>query len=414
MERVILHIDMNNFYASVECMLNPSLRDKCVAVCGSVEDRSGIVLAKNYGAKDLGVKTGEPIWQAKQKCPHLVVVPPTYEQYIKFSRLAKGIYSRYTDLIESYGMDECWLDVTKSGIFGSGFDIAEKIRRTITFELGLTVSIGVSFNKIFAKLGSDMKKPDAVTCITRESFKTQVWPLQAEELLGVGRATKKVLSLYGIHTIGELAIASSTFLKSKLGKNGLTLKTYANGEDNSLVAHESFVVPAKSIGHGITTMQDLETNVDVWKVLLELVQDVSRKLRLCKQKASGISVSIKNNQLYTRGWQCKLPYPSMNASTLAEYAFELFCKNYLWEYDVRAVSICAIDLVNESIPIQHSLFTDVTAIAKREKLEKATAKIRERFGKHAIRNAVLLQDMKVVKETECMITMPTGMLKQEV
>ncbi len=414
MERVILHIDMNNFYASVECMLNPSLKDKCVAVCGSVEDRSGIVLAKNYGAKDLGVKTGETIWQAKQKCPHLVVVPPHYEQYIKFSRLAKGIYSRYTDLIESYGMDECWLDVTKSKFFGNGFEIAEKIRKTITFELGLTVSIGVSFNKIFAKLGSDMKKPDAITCITRESFKTQVWSLQAEELLGVGRATKKVLSTYGIKTIGDIAVASDALLKSKLGKNGLTLKTYANGEDNSLVAHESFVVPAKSIGHGITTMQDLENNVDVWKVLLELVQDVSRKLRLCKQKASGISVSIKNNQLYTRGWQCKLPYPTMNASILAECAFELFCKNYMWEYDVRAVSICARDLVNENIPIQHSLFSDVTAIEKREKLEKATAKIRERFGKHAIRNAVLLQDMKVVKETECMITMPTGMLKQEV
>ncbi len=413
MERVILHIDMNNFYASVECMLNPSLRDKCVAVCGSVEDRSGIVLAKNYGAKDLGVKTGEPIWQAKQKCPHLVVVPPTYEQYIKFSRLAKGIYSRYTDLIESYGMDECWIDVTKSGIFGSGFDIADKIRKTVTFELGLTVSIGVSFNKVFAKLGSDMKKPDAVTCITKESFQTQVWPLEAHALLGVGRATKKVLQDCGIHTIGGIAKASDSILKSKLGKNGITLKRYANGEDNSSVAHEHFILPAKSIGHGITTMQDLESNVEVWKVLLELVQDVSRKLRLCKQKARGVSLSVKNNQLYSRGWQCKLPYPTLNASFIAECAFALFCKNYTWDYDVRALSICAIDLVEDGIPIQHSLFTDVGAVVKREKLEKATAKIRERFGKHAIRNAVLLSDMKVVKETECLITMPTGMLKQE-
>ena len=203
---------MNNFYASVECMLNPSLRDKAVAVCGSVEERHGIVLAKNYAAKAFGVSTGEAIWQAKQKCPNLTIVEPHYEQYMKFSRKAREIYGRYTDLIEPYGMDECWLDVTGSRTMGNGFEIADEIRRTITFELGLTISAGVSFNKIFAKLGSDMKKPDAVTCIPQETFKDQIWNLPASDMLGVGRATEKVLTRFGINTIGQLAAAPETHL----------------------------------------------------------------------------------------------------------------------------------------------------------------------------------------------------------
>lgn len=205
MQRVILHCDMNNFYASVECMLNPELKNKPVAVCGSVEERHGIVLAKNYAAKAFGVSTGEAIWQAKQKCQDLVIVEPHYEQYMKFSKLAREIYGRYTDQIEPYGMDECWLDVTGSGCMGTGFEIADEIRRTVKFELGLTISAGVSFNKIFAKLGSDMKKPDAITCIEADSFQEKIWCLPASDLLGVGRATEKVLSGYGIHTIAGVS-----------------------------------------------------------------------------------------------------------------------------------------------------------------------------------------------------------------
>ena len=208
MQRVILHCDMNNFYASVECTMTPELKNKPVAVCGSVEERHGIVLAKNYAAKAFGVSTGEAIWQAKQKCQDLVIVEPHYEQYMKFSKLARGIYGRYTDQIEPYGMDECWLDVTGSGCMGTGFEIADEIRRTVKFELGLTISAGVSFNKIFAKLGSNMKKPDAITCIEADSFREKIWCLPASDLLGVGRATEKILSGYGIHTIGELAATS--------------------------------------------------------------------------------------------------------------------------------------------------------------------------------------------------------------
>ncbi len=411
MESVILHIDMNNFYASVECMKNPTLKNSCVAVCGSTDERHGIVLAKNYGAKNHGVVTGETIWQAKKKCPSLIVVPPNYDDYVKFSKRARAIYSRYTDHIEPYGMDECWLDVTKSQLFGSGYQIAEKIRHSIKFELGLTVSIGVSFNKIFSKLGSDMKKPDAITCIYPDSFREKVWPLEASNLLGVGRATKKILDLYGIKTIGNIAHASESFLKSKLGINGIKLKQYANGVDTSLVTHNDVTFPIKSVGHGITTIQDLENPGEVWYVMLELVQDIANRLRLYAKKAQGVSVSIKNNQLYTRQWQCKLDFPSQSASLIAQKAFDLFQKNYDWEHDVRAVSVCAISIVEKNIPIQHDLFTDVVRIKKQEKLDAATALIRERFGKHSIRNAVLLQNKKIPQHTECLITMPTGMLK---
>lgn len=228
---------MNNFYASVECMLNPKLKGHPVAVCGSTEERHGIVLAKNYEAKAYGIQTGESTYQAQQKCKDLIVVKPHYEQYIKYSKLAREIYNEYTDLVEPFGMDECWLDVTGSTVlFGTGYDIAEKIRTEIKFKLGLTVSIGVSFNKIFAKLGSDMKKPDAITVIEKSSFKNKIWQLPASDLLGVGKATKKKLNYYGIYTIEDLAKSSPDFLKSIIGKNGILLWKYANGTENSSVA----------------------------------------------------------------------------------------------------------------------------------------------------------------------------------
>ena len=234
--RAILHSDMNSYYASVEMMLDPSLKGKAVAVCGSTETRHGIVLAKSELAKKFGVKTGMANWEAQRCCPNLITVPPHYEQYIKYSELAHEIYGRYTDLIEPFGMDECWLDVTGSSCIGDPLSIAESIRETMRSELGLTVSIGVSFNKVFAKLGSDMKKPDAITCITPESYKTQVWPLKASELLGVGPATTKKLAIRGVMTIGDLAKSDPMLLRSWLGVNGLKLWEFANGTDLSRVS----------------------------------------------------------------------------------------------------------------------------------------------------------------------------------
>lgn len=234
--RTILHSDMNSFYASVEMMLDPSLKGKAVAVCGSVGDRHGIVLAKSELAKKAGVKTGMVCWEARQRCPSPVVVPPQYDEYIKYSRLAHEIYYRYTDMVEPFGMDECWLDVTVSRYqCGDGMDIAEQIHTATREELGLTVSVGVSFNKIFAKLGSGMKKPDAVTEITPENFKEKVWPLPASDMIYVGKATEAKLANYGIHTIGQVAETPPELLRNWFGVNGLALWRYDNGTDQSRV-----------------------------------------------------------------------------------------------------------------------------------------------------------------------------------
>ena len=411
-ERVILHCDMNNFYASVECMLNPTLKDYAVVVGGSVEERHGIVLAKNYKAKSYGIQTGEAIWQAKNKCKDIVVVPPNYEHYLKFSKLAREIYSRFTDLVEPFGMDECWLDVTGStGIFGTGEEIAESIRQTIKFELGLTVSIGVSYNKIFAKLGSDLKKPDAITVLKSSTFQDKIWQLPASDLLGVGRATDKKLKQYGIHTVGDLATADEKLLISIFGINGSKLKQYANGLDTSVVTANDYIFPIKSIGHGITTIQDLENSAEVWCVMLSLVQDIGTKLRKHKKKASGIAIDIRNNELQTRQWQIKIDIPTWSSIHLAKTAFKLFESNYNWQHDIRSITVRAINLVEEDTPIQIDLFTDVRLVEKREKLDLAIESIRQRFGKDAIGNAVLFQNIKLPPKQNVELIMPTGMVK---
>ena len=289
MNRFILHCDMNNFYASVECMLDKSLKDKPVAVCGSLKERHGIVLAKNYIAKSYNIQVGLPIWQARQKCKDLVVVsPPKFHEYEKYSKLARSIYLRYTDRVEPYGMDECWLDISKNcKNFNDAKNIADEIRKVITFELGLTISVGVSFNKIFSKLGSDMKKPDATTVITPEDFKSKIWNLPASDLLGVGRSTKKEFNKYYINTIGDIATASTQMLTYLFGKNGYELKEFANGRDKSEVLLYDDLSEAKSVGHGITTTDDLNNNDDVWKLILFLSKDIGTKLRLYKKRAKG-------------------------------------------------------------------------------------------------------------------------------
>ncbi|MDD4774198.1 MAG: DNA polymerase IV, partial [Eubacteriales bacterium] len=257
-DRWILHCDMNNFYAGVECLHNPELRGKPVAVCGSAEKRKGIVLAKNYPAKAFGVRTGEAVWEARQKCKDLIIQPPHYDLYMKYSALARAVYGRYTDRIESMGADECWLDITGSLLyFGkTPCELAYEIKETIKNELGLTVSVGVSFNKIFAKLGSDMKKPDAVTVIVRENFRDTVWLLPVSDMLGVGSATKRKLSEMAVKTIGDLAEIPCVFLEKKFGVIGNILWLFANGLDNSAVTDCTFSFPVKSVGHGSNALTD--------------------------------------------------------------------------------------------------------------------------------------------------------------
>jgi DNA polymerase IV len=408
-DRVILRSDMNSFYASVEMMLDPSLKGKAIAVCGAIEERHGIILAKSELAKKAGVKTGMVNWEAKQRCSNLILVPPQYDQYLKYSKLAHSIYYRYTDLVELFGMDECWLDVTGSSSLGTGMEIAEKIRTACREELGLTVSIGVSFNKIFTKLGSDMKKPDAVTEIHRDTYKDMVWPLDCSEMIYCGRATAAKLAKYGIHTIGQVAELDPEFLRRLLGVNGIALWRYANGTDTSRVMHKDFVSPVKSVGHGITCVADLENDEEVWKVILALSQDVGHRLRLHGLAARGVQLFIRGDELLGSQFQCKLPITTQLPNEIARIAFRLFQKRYQWGSKVRSVTVRGIDLVPQGTPDQLSLFVDAEKIDRRERLEDTIEELRGRFGKHALTYGSLLGDLKMPDDGRDAVKMP-GMM----
>jgi len=410
-ERVILHSDLNNYYASVECMMDPSLKGKFVAVCGKREDRHGIVLAKNQKAKLCGVKTGEPIWQAMQKCPDLVVVPPHMDLYIKYSKLVHKIYYRYTDYIEPFGLDECWLDVSASReLFGTGEDIAHSIRKAVKQELGLTVSVGVSFNKIFAKLGSDMKKPDAVTVITRENFPQKTWGLPMGELLGIGRQTNAKLQMKGLRTIGDIARCDPSLLRSWLGINGEKIWRYANGLDFSRVRPFGDEPIPQSLGHGITCTEDLYDNTEVRKVICELAQNVSHRLRENNLSAAKIQLGIKDNLLCRRDYQFCLKYPTQSWHELTEKAMQLFLLRYDWHHPVRALSVTALGLQDASLPIQPDLFCDASALRRQDRLETSIERIRHRYGRGSIDIAAALTGLKMpLGNAEETLIMPKAM-----
>ncbi len=384
MERTILHCDLNCFYASVEILLNPALRGKAVAVCGSQEERHGIVLAKSEPAKRCGVKTGEAIWQAQQKCRDLIIVPPQFDRYMKYSALTRRIYEDYTDLIEPFGIDECWLDVISSRLlFGDGEHIAHLIREQVKREIGLTISVGVSFNKVFAKLGSDIKKPDAVTVIPKEGFRELIGGLPASDMLGVGGSTAKFLSDRGIFTIAQLADMDD-YTTKKLGKCGEQIRRSARGLDNSPVNHMDFVDTIKSVGHGTTCVTDLYTDEAVWQVMYSLSQDISERLRKYKLRAGGVQIAIKDNNFYVEQRQRPLEAPTQSFAEIARTAFLLFRREYNWHAGVRAVTVRAINLRPESEAQQMFLETDMGASEKQEKLERAMERIRTRYGRSSI------------------------------
>ncbi len=388
-DRVILHCDMNNFYASVERLFDPTLFGVPVAVCGREADRHGIVLAKSEEAKKCGVKTGDTIWQAKEKCPEIRIVEPHFERYVKYSRIAGEMYAEYTDLVEPFGMDECWLDVSASRLaFGDGHSIAEELRQRMKKETGLTISIGLSFNKVFAKLGSDMKKPDALTVIPREKIEETVWPVAVEEMLGVGRRTAETLHLFGIHSLGDLAKADDLFLKMKFGKVGERMKAWARGEDNSPVLPHDCEAPMKSIGHGTTPPKDLSTHEEVWRLILALMQDVGEKLRFHGKKANGIAVDCKDRNFSLRSMQKKLLSPTDCTMTLAREAYSLFRAKYSFHQPIRSLSVRAIDL-ERSDATQLSLFTEKKDL-RGETLDRACDRLRSIYGKDIVKNASIL------------------------
>lgn len=409
---IILHSDLNCFYASVEMNEHPELRGKPIAVCGSTENRHGIVLTASYPAKRMGVKTAMANWQAKQVCPNLICVPPNYELYIKYSRLVRRIYHRYSNDVEPFGMDESWISIPySSDVCTAGLEIAEEIRRDVREELGLTVSIGVSFSKIFAKLGSDLKKPDAVTVISEANFREKIWPLPVSELLYVGNSTARKLIALNILTIGALANSDPALIHRKLGKNGLMLWRFASGLDTSPVMPRDFVPPIKSVGHGTTCVVDLESGYQVWLVLYELAQDVGHRLRKDDLSARGVQITVKMDDLSWRQYQTPLPFPSQSPLEIAQAGYALFRQHYDWIRPVRALTIRGINLIPGHTPVQTDLFSDYEARDKQKALDDAVDEIRRRFGYRAICAASLMGDLKMAQD-RCETVMMPGIMYQ--
>lgn len=391
--RTILHSDMNNCYASIELLHHPELRGKPLAVGGDPEARHGIVLAKDQLAKKAGVQTGMALWQARQVCPDIVFVPPRMDLYLRFSRLAHEIYADYTDMQEPFGVDESWLDVTDScTLKGDGFQIANQISNRIKRELGITVSIGVSWNKIFAKLGSDYKKPDAITVISKENYKDIVWKLPASDLLYVGKSTEKKLRTLGILTIGQLAQADPKLLKSIFGKMGLVLSLFANGEDQTPVNKENIHAPIKSIGNSTTTPRDLETYEDVAIITYALSESVSARLRENNFACNVVEISVRDNELYSFTRQKKISNPTDITSEIAETALELFRGNYKWEKPIRSIGVRASDLTNPCCATQLSLFVDEEYRDKLRRADRTVDEIRRRFGYKSIQRGLMYCD----------------------
>lgn len=403
-DRAILHSDANCFYASVETVLNPDFRGQAIAVCGSPEERHGIVLAKSEKAKRAGVKTGMANWQAKQCCRDPIIVPPQYDYYLKFSKLLHGIYRRFTDQVEPFGMDECWLDVTYSP--GDPMEIAEEIRQAVKDELGLTVSIGVSFNKVFAKLGSDYKKPDAITQISKEHFKEIVWPLPCSDLLYCGNATTAKLGSMGVRTIGGIALLPVDVMQRKFGKNGVALWKYANGLDDSRVAHQDFTAPAKSVGHGITCVADLENMDEARKVIFALSLDIGYKLRYMNLRATGVQLYVRNSELSFCSWQKRLEMATQDEGTIALAAYSLLEEKYSWHNPIRSITVTATQLDSSQNPTQLSMLLDYERLVRREKLNESIDTIRDRYGKYAVIPALVLGEKKMPVGNDREIIMP--------
>ena len=408
MERVILHSDMNACYASIEAKLNPKLKGIPMAVAGDPKNRHGIILAKSEEAKKMGVKTGEPIWQAQAKCPNITLVPPHYEEYLKHSKMARAIYYQYTNQVEPFGLDECYLDVTGSThLFGSGEEIANEIRQRMKRELGISVSVGVSFCKVFAKLGSDMKKPDAVTVIDKDKFKEKVWLLPVREMIGIGSATEAKLNKIGIFSLGDLAKAPADTLKNILGINGIYLWQYANGLDIRPVVDRDHTEPIKSIGNSSTCKRDLNNNEEVFNVMQELSFSVSRRLREAKLEACGIEVFVRNSELQSWHFASSMEMASQSSIILVRKAIEVFKEKYNWSFPVRAVGVRAINLRNEGGGKQMDVFLNHENFKKNEDIDTALYNIRKKYGKESITFAALKRDIGLPSDKTEIVTLPS-------
>lgn len=391
--RVILHADLNGFYASVECLYRPDLREKPVVVSGDAANRHGIILAKNEIAKRSGIKTGEAIWQARAKCPELTVLTADYAKYIRYAKLNREILSEYSDQVEPFGLDEAWIDVTGSLLLlGEGKMLADQIRERTKKELGLTCSVGVSYNKIFAKLGSDLKKPDATTVIDPDTYREKVWPLPVESLLYVGPATRRRLKRVGVHTIGSLARLREEDARYLLGKWGQTLRMFALGLDSTPVHRSDARDVIQSIGNSTTTPRDLTTGADVYLILMVLSESVAARLREYGLRCQTVQISVRDHQLISFTRQRKLNRPTDLASDIVQQAWILFEENCPENHPIRSLGVRGCDLVTADRLIQLSLFEDPYRYEQQKKLEQTIDVIRQRFGYFSIQRGLMLRD----------------------
>lgn len=394
----IAHIDLDSFYASVECLYNPSLRNVPMAVGGDSEQRHGIILAKNQLAKKYNIKTGESIVEARKKCKDLVTVRSDFEKYLKFSKMVREIYKEYTDKIEPFGIDEAWLDLSSSiNIYGNPIKIVEKIQERIYTELGITASAGVSFNKIFAKLGSDQNKPYGLFVVTKDNYKEKIWRLPVSDLLYVGKSTSKKMKLLNINTIGDLANANLDILISHLGKNGEMLRSFANGEDKTEVNHISNVHFVKSVGNSLTLPKDISTDEEVYSVFCMLSESVAKRLRKQELKATSIQISIRDKNLSTNQMQGKLEVSTCLSSEIATKSFDIYKSKYHSSIDIRSVGISCINLVDENEDLQFNLVTDNLKREKLEVLERTVDDIRDVFGYKKVQKGILMIDKNLTK-----------------
>jgi DNA polymerase-4 len=393
MERIILHCDLNKFYASVEHLYHPELRGRPIAVGGDPEARHGIVLTADALAKAQGVKTGMALWQAKQVCPEITFVPPHMELYQQMSKKARGIYRRYSDRIEPFGIDEVWLELTGCcDDLAQGYALGDKIRRQMKEELGLTISVGVSWNKVLAKYASDYRKPDAVTLITKENLKDIFWPAPVEDLLYVGRATQAKLNHYCIRTIGQLACADPAFLHRLLGKMGDILYAFANGRDQTPVSLEGTVAPIKSVGNSITTPRDLTTEEEVKIVVYLLCESVAARMREDGSVCQTVELTVRDNSLFHFSRQQRLSPATDLTEELARAAMALFRASYDWQKPIRSIGVRGCQLVPRSEVVQYDLFTDQKKRDALQRLDRTVDTIRGRFGYTSVQRGLMYLD----------------------
>ncbi len=410
MERIIIHSDLNNFYASVERLLDPSLAGKPVAVCGDREARHGVVLAKSEEAKKFGVRTGDTVWQAQRKCRDIVIVPPHFEEYIEYSKKVRAVYARYTDLIESYGIDECWLDITRSTLLFPEYDgekyltengtkyysegfllhLGDVIRNAVKDELGVTVSCGVSFNKVFAKLGSDIKKPDGTTVISKARFRDIIYGLPVEDLLFVGGATKEKLKQMGLNTIGKLAAADDKLITDTFGKFGRTLLKNARGEDIDPVKHMDEKREMKSIGNSCTYPKDVTDMRGIKRLLYVLAESVAARLRESGQGfADTVHLWVRDSALNNFSFQKKVRHTAL-CGEIAEHAFSLFTANFRQPFSVRSLGVTVSGFDNG----QSQLTFDEASgnYNKRYAVEKCVDQIRKKHGYAKLQRGIVAED----------------------